>query len=90
MFIPKSFDKFTNYNVYIIGGGNRAHEIEHSRLFNVIAKLKEKYKNPYIRFMWVSDGTIKCVVYSDTKKNAHLTKLVLFDEFEKSIMEGEL
>lgn len=88
MFIPKSFDKYTNYNVYIVGGGSRAHEIEHSRLFNVIAKLREKYKNPYIRFMWVSDGTTMCVVYSDTKKNAHLTKLVLFDEFEKSIMEG--
>lgn len=86
MFIPKSFDKYTNYNVYIVGGSNRAHEIEHSRLLNVIAKLREKYKNPYIRFMWVSDGTTKCVVYSDLKKNTRLTKLVLFDEFEKSII----
>ena len=86
MFIPKSFDKYTNYNVYIVGGSNRAHEIEHSRLLNVIAKLREKYKNPYIRFMWVSDGTAKCVVYSDLKKNTRLTKLVLFDEFEKSII----
>lgn len=88
--LPKKYEKYTNYNGYIVGNKKFAHAIEEIRLLKVITKMCEKYKSPYIRFMWVADApTAVCVLYSDVKKNEHVTKIVLFDDVEKLIMEDE-
>lgn len=87
MFIPKKFEKYTNYNGYICDKRMNAHEVDNIRLLKVIDKLTDTYKSPYIRFMWVADvNNAMCVVYSDLKKNMRMTKLVPFDEAEKLIM----
>ena len=87
MFIPKKFEKYTNYNGYICDKRMNAHEVDDIRLMKTIAKMQEKYKNPYIRFMWVTDATeAMCVMYSDFKKNERATKLVPFSEVEQLIM----
>ena len=87
MFIPKKFEKYTNYNGYICDKRMNAHEVDNIRLLKVIDKLTDTYKNPYIRFMWVVDANnAMCVVYSDLKKNMRMTKLIPFDEAEKLIM----
>ena len=87
--MPRKYEKYTNYNVYIIGHKSGSHEVNHERLLSFIDKLIVKYKNPYIRFMWVSNAdTAMCLVYSDLKKNEKLTKLVSFDEAEKVIMNN--
>lgn len=95
MFIPRKYEKYTNYNGYIVGKSIRmeVHQIEESRLLKVLVKLQEKYKNPYIRFMWVANTTniicsSMCVLYSDFKKNERATKLVPFDDVERIIMGG--
>lgn len=95
MFIPRKFDKYTNYNGYICGynghicgRGAGAHEVEEERLLNAIAKMQNKYKNPYIRFMWMTREGVEealCVLYSDMKKNERVTKLVPFSEAENII-----
>lgn len=90
MFIPRQFEKFTNYNGYICDKRAGAKEIEMSRLLKFIVKMQEKFKNPYIRFMWTTkDGVDEalCVMYSDFKKNERATKLVPFSEVEQLIME---
>ena len=90
MFIPKKFEKYTNYNGYICDRRMSAHEVGESRLLKVIMKMQEKYKNPYIRFLWITNAQDPmCVFYSDFKKNERATKLVPFDEVEKIIMDGE-
>lgn len=87
MFIPKKLEKYTNYNGYIVGNRISSIVVEESRLLNVIAKMQAKYKNPYIRFMWVSDATTTmCILYSDFKKNERATKIVPFDEVERIII----
>lgn len=53
--MKKKIDKYTNYDVYIIVPKMAAHEVDKQRLEGVVDKLTEKYKNPYIRFMWVSN-----------------------------------
>lgn len=89
MIIPKKFDRYTNYNVYIIAN-RKALTVEVERLFAVIAKMQQKYKKPYIRFMWTSDATTAmCILYSDYKKNERATKLVPFDEVEQIVMEDK-
>ena len=86
--MKKKIDKYTNYGSYILMK-RAAHEVDKTRLVNAVDKLTEKYKNPYIRFMWVSNvDTAMCVMYSDLKKNEKLTKLVPFDEAEKVIMNN--
>ena len=88
MFIPRKLEKYTNYNGYICDKRMGAHEVEESRLLKVIMKMQEKYNNPYIRFMWVTDATeAMCVLYSDMKKNVRATKLVQFSDVEKVINE---
>lgn len=87
MFIPRKYEKYTNYNVYIIGHRTGSHEINHERLLSFIDKLTAKYKNPYVRFMWVANtDKAMCVVYSDSKKNERLTKLISFDNAEKETL----
>ena len=87
MFIPKKFEKYTNYNGYICDKRRNAHEVDNIRLLKVIDKLTDTYKNPYIRFMWAADtNNAMCVVYSDLKKNMRMTKLVPFDKAEELIM----
>lgn len=87
--MKKKIDKYTNYDVYIIVPKMAAHEVDKQRLEGVVDKLTEKYKNPYIRFMWVSNvDTAMCIVYSNSKKNERLTRLVPFDEAEKVIMNN--
>lgn len=89
MFISRKFEKFTNYNEYICYKSVGAHSIEEARLLKVLIEMQNKYKNPYIRFMWVADAkSAMCVVYSDSKKKERLTKLVSFDEAEKVIMNN--
>ena len=86
MFVPRKFEKFTNYNAYICGRRMGAHEVEEVRLLKVIIKMQEKYKKPYIRFMWMTQEGVSealCVVYSDYKKSERLTKLVPFSIAEK-------
>ena len=82
MFLPKQLEKYTNYNSYIVEKRlDCVHEVENKRLCSLIGKLREKFKNPYIRFMWMKqEGADEalCVVYSDIKKNERLTKLVPF------------
>lgn len=88
MFIPRKFDKYTNYNGYICDRRAGAHEVEEERLLNAIAKMQNKYKNPYIRFMWMTREGVEealCVLYSDMKKNERVTKLVPFSEAENII-----
>lgn len=90
MFIPRKFEKFTNYNGYICDKRAGAHSIEEARLLKVLIEMQNKYKNPYIRFMWVADAkSAMCVLYSDSKKNERATKLVPFDEVEQLIMEDK-
>ena len=87
MFIPKKYEKYTNYNVYIIGHRDGSHEINHERLLGFIDNLTAKYKNPYVRFMWVANtDKAMCVVYSDMKKNERLTKLISFDNAEDVVL----
>lgn len=82
MFLPRQFDKYTNYNRYIVGNRS-AHEVDKLRLAEVIGELKETYKRPYIRFMWVSDtDEAMCITYSDYKMGERLTKLIPFRELE--------
>ena len=88
MFLPRKLEKYTNYNGYICDGRKNVHEVEESRLLSAIAKMQEKYKNPYIRFMWMSkDGVDEalCILYSDIKKYERATKIVPFSEVEKVI-----
>ena len=88
MFLPRRFDKYTNYNGYICDQRVGAHEVEETRLLNAIAKMQKKYKNPYIRFMWMTREGVEealCVLYSDVKKNERATKLVTFGEVERII-----
>lgn len=90
MFIPRKFEKFTNYNGYICDKRAGAHSIEEARLLKVLIEMQNKYKNPYIRFMWVANvESAMCVLYSDSKKNERATKLVPFDEVEQLIMEDK-
>jgi len=87
MFIPKQLEKYTNYNSYIVEKRlDCVHEVETKRLCSLIGKLREKFKNPYIRFMWMTQEGVSealCVVYSDYKKSERLTKLVPFSIAEK-------
>ena len=87
MFLPKQLEKFTNYNSYIVGHSLcGVHEVESKQLCSLIGRLRERFKNPYIRFMWMTQEGVNealCVVYSDIKKNERLTKLVPFSEAEK-------
>ena len=87
MFIPREFDKFTNYNSYIVEKRlDCVHEVELTRLASLIGRLRQRFRNPYIRFMWMKQegvGEALCVVYSDYKKNERLTKLVPFSTEEK-------
>ena len=86
MFIPRKYEKYTNYNGYICCSG-RGRKIDHARLLSFIDKLVVKYKHPYIRFMWVANtDEAMCVVYSDSKKNERLTKLISFDNAEKETL----
>lgn len=88
MFIPRKYEKYTNYNSYICDKRCGAHEVEESRLLRAIMKMQEKYKNPYLRFMWMQkEGCDEalCALYSDMKKNERATKLVPFSEVEKII-----
>ena len=89
MFLPRQLDKYTNYNGYIVEKRlSCVHEVEHTRICNLIKKLCCKYKNPYVRFMWMTKEGVNealCVVYSDYKKNERLTKLIPFSEAEKII-----
>ena len=90
MFIPRKFEKFTNYNGYICDTRKVARKIEETRLLKVLIKMQEKYKNPYIRFMWMKrEGCDEalCILYSNIKKNEQATKLVPFSEVEQIIME---
>jgi hypothetical protein len=88
MFLPRKFDKYTNYNGYICDKRMNAHEVEEARLLKAIIKMQEKYKDPYIRFMWVTDATEPmCVLYEDLSNNGRKTKLVPFSEVERVIME---
>lgn len=92
MFIPRKYEKFTNYNGYICDKRVGAHEVEETRLLKVISKMQEKYKNPYIRFMWMQREGIEealCVFYSDLIKNERATKLVPFSEVEQLITEDK-
>lgn len=87
MFLPKKFEKYTNYNGYICAKRMSAHEVDNIRLLKVIDKLTDSYKNPYIRFMWVAyTDSAMCVVYSDLKMNVRMTKLIPFDKAEELIM----
>ncbi len=91
MFLPRKFDKYTNYNVYIVDRRTYAYEIEESRLLKVITKMQEKYKNPYLRFMWMKREGVDealCVLYSDKKKYERATKLVPFSEVERMFTEN--
>lgn len=79
--------KYTNYNAYILER-HAAHKVDEKRLEEAVEKLTKMYKNPYIRFMWVSNSNkAMCVVYSDTKKNERFTRLVSFDVVEEIINE---
>lgn len=82
MILPKQLEKYTNYNSYIVEKRlDCVHEVENKRLCSLIGKLREKFKNPYIRFMWMKQEGVDealCVVYSDIKNNERLTKLVPF------------
>ena len=92
MFIPRKFEKYTNYNGYICDKRTGACEVGESRLLKVVVKMQEKYKNPYIRFMWMTKEGVNealCVLYSDFSKNERVTKLVPFSEVEKLIMEDK-
>lgn len=90
MFLPRKFDKYTNYNGYIVDRRTGAYEVEESRLLKVIMKMQEKYKNPYLRFMWMTREGVNealCVLYSDKKKCERVTKLVTFSEVERMFAE---
>ena len=86
MFLPKQLEKYTNYNSYIVMRAlNGAHEVDHMRLCTLIGKLRERFKNPYIRFMMITREGVNealCVVYSDFKKDERLTKLIPFSAAE--------
>lgn len=80
--------KYTNYNAYILFKETVAHKVDEKKLEEIVEKLTKMYKNPYIRFMWVSNSDkAMCVVYSDTKKNERFTRLVSFDVVEEIINE---
>jgi len=90
MFLPRKFDKYTNYNGYICDKRTCACEVEESRLLKVIMKMQEKYKKPYLRFMWMTREGVNealCVLYSDVKKCERATKLVTFSEVERMFTE---
>lgn len=80
--IPRQLDKYTNYNGYYVGGRG-AHPVDELTLCKVIGALRETHKSPYIRFMWSNHDTAMCVVYSNSKKNERMTKLVPFNEVAK-------
>lgn len=91
MFLQRKFDKYTNYNGYIVDKRTGAYEVEESRLLKVIMKMQEKYKNPYLRFMWMTREGVNealCVLYSDVKKCERATKLVPFSEVERMFTEN--
>lgn len=91
MFLPRKFDKYTNYNGYICDKRIGAYEVEESRLLKVIMKMQEKYKNPYLRFMWMTREGVNealCVLYSNAKKSERATKLVPFSEVEQMFTEN--
>lgn len=91
MFLPRKFDKYTNYNGYIVDRRTGAYEVEESRLLKVIMGMQEKYKNPYLRFMWMTREGVNealCVLYSDVKKCERATKLVPFSEVERMLTEN--
>ena len=89
MFIPRIFEKYTNYNGYVCDNRMKPHKIELSRLLKVLADMQGKYKNPYIRFMWMEREGVDdalCILYSDFGKGEKATKLVTFTEVEKIIL----
>lgn len=82
MFLPKKLDKYTNYNAYL-AGNSPAYEVDKLRLAEVIGKLKDKYKRPYIRFIWNANADeAMCITYLDFKKGERLMKLIPFRELE--------
>jgi len=92
MFIPRTYEKYTNYNGYICDRRMGAKEVDQIRLLKVIDKLSSDYKKPYIRFMWVPMKDVTeavCFVYSDKDKMTKLTKLVPFSEAERVVMGKE-
>lgn len=81
--------KYTNYNAYMLVKGMAAHKVDEKKLEEIVEKLTKMYKNPYIRFMWVANSNkAMCVIYSDSRKNGRLTKLIPFDDAEKIIMSN--
>lgn len=80
--------KFSNYNEYSLAGWQgAAKKVDEQRLVAIIDHCRRMIKNPYIRFMLVSDvEEAHCVVYNDTN---HVTKLIPLSEVEKMIMEGK-
>ena len=88
MFLQRKYEKYTNYNGYICDKRMNAHEVEETRLIKAIQKMSEKYKDPYIRFMWIADVEYPmCILYENLSENGRKTKLVPFDEVEKVIFE---
>lgn len=86
--IPKKFAKFTNYNVYLVGRKD-AHKVSETALRDVINRLLESYKRPYVRFMYASNvDCAHCVVYTDNGQKA--TKLVPFIDVVTMLDKNEL
>lgn len=88
--IPKEFERFTNYNVYLVGKKD-AHKVSETALRDVINRLLESYKRPYVRFMYASNvDCAHCVVYTDNVKGLKATKLVPFIDVVTMLDKNEL
>ena len=83
--LDKIFDKYTNYNVYLIGGkvGKMSHDVDTNRLIKAILGCRELLTKPYLRFMYASRfDEAACVVYDNGER---VTKLTTFSAVEDMI-----
>lgn len=68
--------KHSNYNTYI-EDISRSVAVEHDRLLQVINDLRDKFEDPYLRFMFASNITddAACILYDGRERITRLVSL---------------
>lgn len=81
MYIARKYEKYTNYNRYIVHPWAINHKVDVSLLEALITTLiNGNHKKPYVRFMWHKGDEPMCIVYSNLTGGETLTRMVSFNE----------
>ena len=79
----KLINKYTNYYGYRAMRRASSFEVSEDRLLKVIQAVRDLYKDPYLRFMWISGVTeATLLMYRDKKHFQRCT----FSELEREVL----